>query len=503
MNANSRGTLIGIDAGTTSVKAVLFALDGSVLASAHRDTTVARVEPGASEADMDAIFALTLEVLHEVLRAEPEREILAIGVTGQGDGAWLSDADGHPLGPAILWNDGRSGPVVDRWASDGRAAAVAEVTGSPLFPGALPAIWARVGDEVATRGAAHHLNCKDWIRFRLTGERATDPTEASRGYLDVRSGDYSSELAARLGQAEVLPLLPPVRASDALGGTLLPELQQRLGLPPTPVAIGAVDVAAAGVGLGALDDGDSFVVLGTTAVVGMNHPTAGARRHPASILLRTGRRDQVVECLAQMSGMPNLDWARRTLKLQDSSWPEIEAGIAACTSEDRPLFLPYTSSSGERAPFVDLHASAAWIGVRVTTDAWALMRSAYEGLSHSVYESLLGLGIGDADEESPIVVSGGGAQSELLCRLLADLSGREVIRQVDGEVGARGAAALALAAISPGMTLESAIASLRTGEQRIRPDGNRRGAALAGFETFRRVRDALRPHWPDIRPSDH
>lgn len=465
--------VIGIDAGTTAIKAVAFAGDGAVLTTARRAVQVVRSSAAAAESDMHEIWEATLDALREVVAALPDREIVGIGVTGQGDGGWFVDAAGEPTGPAVLWNDGRSAAIVDDWERSGGNAAVRAATGSPIHPGALPAIWERLRHEPRSARAAHQLKCKDWIRYRLVGEIATDPTEASRTYLDTATGAYSAELAAALGHEDLLHTLPEPRPSESTAGTLLPEVQQAIGLhAPVPVAVGVFDTAAAGLGLGTIADGESYVVLGTTAVVCANQRSAAERKHPDSILLRTGRGDQVIECLAQMSGMPNLDWARATLGLDALTWDEIERRISAGEGDSAGLiFLPYTSPSGERAPFRDLHASGGWVGAHVTTTELALMRAVYTGLAHSVYESILGLGEGTAHAADPsgarITVGGGGAQSPLLCRLLADLSGRTVIRQVDSEVGARGAAALALTAAQAAPSVAEAVAALQPEVERF------------------------------------
>ncbi|MBK0418407.1 hypothetical protein JD276_05085 [Leucobacter sp. CSA1] len=507
--------VIGIDAGTTAIKSVAFSLDGTVLAVARRTVGVNRgaSSSSASESDMDEVWGLAVETLREVIDAVPDREIVAIGVTGQGDGAWFVDASGAPAGPAVLWNDGRSTEVVREWEGTGANEAVRAATGSPIHPGALPAIWEALRRDGAQPAAAHHLNCKDWIRYRLVGAMATDPTEASRTYLDTATGEYSTDLAAALGHEELLAMLPEPLPSERIAGTLLPDVQRLLGLDAAvPVAVGVFDTVAAGVGLGAIADGDSYVVLGTTAVVCTNQPSARERHHPDSILLRTGRGEQVTECLAQMSGMPNLDWARATLGLDAHDWTEIEERLAGPDDGAGALFLPYTSPSGERAPFRDLHASAGWVGAHVTTSKWALLRAVYAGLAHSVYESVLGLDGGAAGEpgdaasgDASITIGGGGAQSPLLCRMLADLSGRTVIRQVDGEVGARGAAAVALAAAGGAPDLAAAVAALKPETESFTPEPTRRAAATAAFEAFRDVRDALRPLWPSLhrlgRPS--
>lgn len=513
MTHKNSHAIIGIDAGTTAIKAVAFAPDGTVLGSARRQVEVLRSSALASESDMEDIWLTTLEVLREVFHSVSDREIIGIGVTGQGDGAWFVDEQGKPSQPAVLWNDGRSTDIVDEWERTSENTEVHAATGSPIHPGALPAIWEHLKRAGSLPAVTHHLNCKDWIRYRLVGSIATDFSEASRTYLDITTGTYSRKLAAALGHEDLLAKLPTPLPSDRLAGTLLPDVQAALGLPsPVPVVVGAFDAAAAGLGLGAVKNRASYVVLGTTAVVCTNQPSAAARRHPDSILLRTGRGDQVVECLAQMSGMPNLDWARTTLGLESYSWDEIEQQLSALPGTGpAAVFLPYSSPSGERAPFRDVHASAGWIGAHVTTTKWDLLRAVYVGLTHSVYESILGLeGSADPDNTGPdnsdagdsdaatITVGGGGAQSPLLCQLLADLSGRTVIRQVDSEVGARGVAALALAAVGAASSTAAAVTALQPTTEHLSPNPARRAESLAAFDTFRAVRDALRPHWPDL-----
>ncbi|MFT4232595.1 MAG: FGGY family carbohydrate kinase, partial [Leucobacter sp.] len=451
--------VIGIDAGTSAIKSVAFALDGTVRGEARREVPVLRDRAGRSETDMEGLWRLAVETLREALAALGDGvEIVAIGVTGQGDGAWLVDAEGRPTGPAALWNDARSAGVVEEWEGSARGEAVRETTGSPLHPGALPAIWEamrRTGTIPGT--AAHHLNCKDWLRYRLVGEIATDPSDASRTCLDVTLGEYSAGLAEALGQEDLARILPAVLPSDAVAGALQPDARRAIGVDAAiPVAVGAFDAVACGIGLGAISDGDAYVVLGTTAMVTVNQPSAASRRHADSILLRTGRGEQVAECLAQMSGMPNLSWARATLGLEELGWDEIEQRLRLLDREHSGdaaagvLFLPYTSPSGERAPFRDVHASGGWVGADVTASSLTLLRAVYTGLAHSVAESMLEMGIGDAGdpEAAPdagpgsgsITVGGGGAQSRLLCELLADVTGRTVIRRVDAEIGARGAA---------------------------------------------------------------
>jgi xylulokinase len=490
--------VLGIDAGTTAVKAVLYSLEGETLAAGHRAVTVIRTPDGAAESDIDlvweAVVGAVRQALSQARSAAPD--VVAIGVTGQGDGAWLIDVDGRPVRPAALWLDGRGADRVTAWQRDGRDAAVIAATGSASFPGTLPVLldgFAETEPETLAR-AAHHLNCKDAVRHRLTGEVATDPSEASRTYLDPATLAYSDEMIDALGHRRFAHLLAPVRAPHESAGTLTDAAATELGLRAgVPVATGLVDSAACPVGLGALDDQDGWVVLGTTATVAVNRVDRAAADSGIGILIPTGRGTQVLEALSSMVGTPNLDWVRDTLGLADRGWSELERlARTAPAGSGGVIYLPYGSPSGERAPFVDAAASASWVGMNVTTTPAQLLRSVFEGLAFSVAECLDLL---DAAERVP--VCGGGARSDLLCQLLADVSGRTIVRTTDPEVGARGAATVALVAAGLAVDLEAAVRVFPADAVEFAPHPS--PALSAAREVFARVRAALRPEWPTLR----
>ena len=490
--------VLGIDAGTTAVKAVLYSLEGETLAAGHRSVAVVRTPDGGAESDIDlvweAVVGAVRQALSQARSAAPD--VVAIGVTGQGDGAWLVDAEGRPVRPAALWLDGRNADRVTAWQRDGRDAAVIAATGSASFAGTLPVLldgFAETEPEMLAR-AAHHLNCKDAVRHRLTGEIATDPSEASRTYLDPATLAYSDEMIDALGHRRFTPLLAPVRAPHERAGRLTAVAAEELGLRTgVPVAIGLVDSAACPVGLGALADQDGWVVLGTTATVAVNRADRDAADSGIGIVLATGRGAQVLEALSSMVGTPNLDWVRDTLGLSDRGWNDLER--LARTAPDGSggvIYLPYGSPSGERAPFVDPAASASWVGMNVTTTPAQLLRSVFEGLAFSVAECLDLLHAGDR-----VPVCGGGARSDLLCQLLADASGRTIVRSTDPEVGARGAATLALVAAGLADDLEAAVRVFPSHTVAFAP---RPSIALAAArDVFSRVRAALRPEWPALR----
>lgn len=492
------GAVLGIDAGTTSVKTVAFTMSGQIVSVARSSVPITRGDHGEAEADMDRVWDVTATTIAAVMEQLVDRDVVAIGLTGQGDGAWFVDAGGRPLRPAAVWLDGRAAARLDVWLADGRAAAVHRITGSPLFSGALPLLIDELSEaEPAFRTAlANQLNCKDWLRYKLAGVRVTDPSEASRTYLDTATGTYSDELLAILGQSDLRVKLPEVRDPQSIGGVLDAAVARSLGLPAgVPVAVGLVDTAAAGVGLGAIDDGQGYAMLGTTGFVGINRASRAGVRTSSSFVLSTGRGSQVLESLAPMTGTPNLDWVRDCLGLTDQEWPEVErAAYSAPLGSGGLIYLPYGSPSGERAPFVDSAASASWLGMSTTTTAAELLRSVYEGLAFSLTECLDALGLKDR-----LSICGGGAESNLMCSILADVSGLEVIRQDEPEVGARGAATLAAVAAMLFPDLPTAITSMAPSTSIFSPDPRRHADYRDAYAAFVATRDALRPHWPQLR----
>lgn len=499
----TRQAVVGIDAGTTAVKAVVLARDGEQLGRSRVPLKVTH-HGDRVEQDMDEIWSAVRDTVRAAVRdAGDGVEIVAVGVTGQGDGAWLVDGDGRPCGPAAIWMDGTAAARVARWEQDGRGALVRDITGSALFPGALPVLLEQLEDDHPERlaRAVHQLNCKDWIRFRLTGEIATDASDASRTYLDVATGAYSDALIEGVGHQRFRHLLAPVRPPHAPAGTVGAEAARATGLPEgIPVATGLVDAAAGGVGLGAVRPGDAYLIVGTTAFAAnvrragpahMSGPGAEGR-----ITLATGL-GSVLECLAPMAGAPNLDWVRTVTGQADSDWPDLERPArAAGPGAGGVLYLPYGSPQGERAPFVDPAASAAWVGMSVLTTPGQLVRAVYEGIALTLRECL-----DEPVDGRALRITGGSASSDLLCQVVADVTGRPVERSTAPELGARGVAALAMVAGGVTEDLDTALALLAppAATHTFRPDPVVRDLHDRQARTFAAARDALRPVWPSLR----
>lgn len=491
--------IIGVDGGTTAVKAVAFTLDGGICASHHESVPVDYGSSGEAEQDMNLIWEAVASCLRSVSDQLDGHEVVGIGLTGQGDGVWLVDKAGEPVRPAANWMDGRAGDRVAAWNEAGKGAKVLDVTGTSLFSGLFPVLLEELQDsEPETMAkAATQLYCKDWLRFKLTGQRATDYTEASRTFLDVNDvSGYSRPLAEALGQTEALDLLPEILHPAGPASPLSAEAADLTGIPQgTPVGVGMIDVAVTGAGLGAVDNGATWLILGTTGFVGTLMPSVAERKSDLSMVLATGNDTQVLEFMAPMTGTPNLDWIKRMLSLESADWGEIE-GVArkAGPGSHGVVYLPYASPGGERAPFLDPHASASWQGMSLTTEREDILRSVYEGVAFSLVECIRTLEVTD-----DLLVSGGGFRSDLLCEILADVSGLTVVRQDAPEAGARGAAVLALVSAGRYDTVQQAADALGATTETFEPNGGNSELYEAAYSLFLETRAALRPVWPAMR----
>lgn len=493
--------VVGVDVGTTAVKAVVSSTDGRTLGSSTSNVRMGQPSPQYAEQDMEEIWmAVSAAIAAAVDEAGSQGEVsyVALAVTGQGDGAWLVDGAGKPVRQACLWLDGRAADRVSRWEEDGRADLVREVTGSALFPGALPVLLEQLeeDDPEAFSRAAVHLNCKDWVRYRLTGQIATDPSEASRTYLDVATGEYSDRLIEGLGHERFRHLLPPVASSTSLAGEVLESVALETGLPEgLAVATCMVDTSVGGLGLGAIESDDCYAILGTTAFVGLVREKMTADQTLPLVTIRAG--SHVVECLAPMNGTPSLDWVRDVTGLSSLDWDEIDELVKQSTpGAHGVLFLPYVSISGERAPIVDTNASATWFNLSVRTERCDLVRAVYEGVALSMRECMDLL---DVPARASARLCGGGSRSPVLCQILADVTGRSIIRSTVDELGALGAQALALVATSESPTLRDALEALTDDRPDVFEPFQGRDIHRSQASLFAELRDAVRPIWPAAR----
>jgi xylulokinase len=436
-------TLLGIDLGTSSVKVVLIDPAGTVLAQADADYDVHRPHPAWAESDPEQWWTAVRDSVSRALAQLPGATPAGIGLSGQMHGVVLCDAAGTPVRPAILWADARAEDELTVYRSLGPG--VLARLANPLSPGmAGPVLgWLHRNEADAVASARHALQPKDWIRARLTGRFASEPSDASATLLyDVLADGWDETVVAALGIRR--DLLPPLLAfSGVCAGTLRSEVAAELALPPDiPVAAGAGDTAAAALGSGLFEQGTVQLTIGTglQIVTPVPPPTAdtlsGAHR-PVTHLYRSATSDGWYAMAAGLTGGQTLDWVRRMLGVE---WSELYAAAGRQARMDDPVFLPQLV--GERSPYLDTSLRGAWTGLDARHDRTALLYSALEGVAFAAADALDALpGIPALGRD--LRLAGGGTTTPAWRGLLADvLDARLHAVDVPG-ASARGAALLA------------------------------------------------------------
>ncbi len=492
--------LLGLDCGSTAVKAVLFDADGRTLATGARRTEPRQPGPNRVEHDMDRLWQLAAEAIRDALAAAPPGTVEAIGVTGHGDGLYLLDRAGRPLGPGIQSVDSRAHAVTAGWAASGLVDRVAAITAQRPYPYAASALLAWIAQHEPERFAAigHVLFCKDWLRFRLTGVLAADPTDASTAFTDARSQTYSDELLALMGLEALRPTLPPIRPSSGVIGRVSDEAARATGLPEgTPVAGGMHDVTASAVGLGILDPGALAITAGTFSInETLSNHLAPDPRWTARAGLRPG---QWMNMSISPASSNTVDWflrqsygaeAEAAARGGPSLWDIVEADLAAPAAADAPLFHPFLYGS----PY-DVPASAAFLGLRSWHGRADMLRAVVEGavFNHRFHCDALR----SAFPVDRARITGGGTSRERPARLFADALGLPVEVPEATEVGALGAALVAGVGVGLYGSLDEAVRRACRVTARYRPDAERHAALTRRFERYLALADALRPHWSD------
>lgn len=490
-------TSIAIDAGTTAIKAVGYGDDGAELAVARRPANVSRPRPGWAEQDMDQVWAATAEAVRDVLARLPEPPSM-VALTAQGDGCWLVDDRGEPTGPAVLWSDGRAARTVDHWRDEGVLAEAFGRNGSCTFPGLANAILAWFAehdpDRLARSSAA--LTCGGWLFQRLTGVTAADESDASAPFLDLGTRAYSTELIGLFGLEPQAHLLPPVIGDDRRTAGLHRSAADALGLPAgLPIVMAPYDVASTAIGAGAVVTGSACTILGTTLCTEVVRDAVDTSGEPAGLTValdsttanRTGR---VLRVHPTLAGTEVIDWATEMLGLDSPNALSALAGEAG-PAPDGPVLLPYLSPAGERAPFLDTDARGTFWGLSLEHGREHLAHAVFEGLSLTIKDCVTASGAAATE----LRLCGGGASSDVWCRMIADVTGVPAVRSADAEVGAKGAFLSGLVATGAEPDLAHAVgAHVREGD-RFEPDPARVAHYEQRFAAFLDLRDIARAGW--------
>ncbi len=434
-----RCMFIGIDLGTSGVKAILLDKSGLILGTKTVPLSVSRPAALWSEQDPQEWWSATDQAVKELAKDIDLSHVIAIGLAGQMHGATLLNDNGEVLRPAILWNDGRCAAEcleIEQLVPNSR-----EITGNIMMPGfTAPKLkWVQKNEPECFAKIAKVLLPKDYIRYRMTGDFASDMSDsAGTMWLDVAKRDWNDELLAATGLTR--EQMPKLYEGSDVTGVLSKEIAKAWGMACVPVIAGAGDNAAGAIGVGITQPGQAMLSLGTSGVYFA--VTDGFAANPESALhtfchaLPASWHSMSVI----LSAASCLDWVAKLTGA--ASVPEMLAEVEAEAAADSDvIFLPYLS--GERTPHNNPHAKGVFFGMTHETKRPELAKAVLEGVAFAFADGLDALHA-TGNEPDEISLIGGGARSPYWRQMLADVFNKKLVYRAGGDVGpALGAARLA------------------------------------------------------------
>lgn len=482
---------LGIDLGTSELKTVLMDSAGSVRGQASVRIATSRPQAGWSEQSPQDWWDACIKALAQLRAGWPQEyaQIACIGLSGQMHGAVLLDASDDVIRPAILWNDARADAEAAALARD--YPAYAGVTGSLPMAGltAPKLLWLQTHEPAAFAAIACVLSPKDYLRLRLTGNKVTDMSDAAGTlWLDEAGRAWFDPMLAACGL--VREQMPALAEGDAATGTVLAAMADQLGLPPgVVVAGGGGDNPVSAVGIGAVNAGDSFISLGTSAAIvsvtgaALGNPAGGVHSFCHALPGRWYAMGAI------LSGASCLRWATGVLGLPDEAalLQVVEAGLPLDmpVAPSAPLFLPYLS--GERTPHNDPQVRGAFLQLGHDSNTAQLGYAVLEGVAFALRDAMAAVTSTGAVVPHCMLV-GGGARSQYWAQLLANVLGREMRTLHNSELSASlGAAKLGFAAIGDRRLLATGLSVKNT----FLPDAAHSAALTLRYGRYRSLFPAV------------
>jgi erythritol kinase (D-erythritol 1-phosphate-forming) len=512
----TRDIIVGIDAGTSVLKAVAFSVGGEQLAVASIPNDYVTLPDGGVEQDMIRTWADAVSTLKQLTEQIPDlaQRLIAISVTAQGDGLWLVDREGEPVGPATIWLDNRAASIVEDYAaSDHHATHYARTgTGVTVVQMSGKLAWMQRERPEQLARATHALHCKDWLYFKLTGDRVTDPSEAYFTFGNYKTREYQPDILDHLGVGEAKTLLPPVVDGTIENGTLSRAAAAATGLiEGTPVCLGFIDVVCTGLGGGLFDptEQSGCTIVGSTGMhmrLRTDPDTVQLNPEKSGFTIVFPAPGMVSQMQSNLASTLNIDWLLdvATGVLADQGITKSRADLLKGLDDRllarepaKVMYHPYISRAGERSPFMDTAARAMFNGLDTTVTYDDMMRGIFEGLAFAArdcYEVM-----GPVPRE--IRVTGGAARSKALRIIMASVLNADIRTVSREEAGAAGAAMIA--AVQQGLFADMAACAKTWVDPHLgastRPDQMLVPRYNAIFPHYIEARKAMRPVWKGLR----
>lgn len=454
---------LGIDNGLTVIKAVLFDDLGNEVCSESVQAKNHSEFPFWVERDMNEVWDwVCLAIIKVVNKSNVQPECIeAVGVTGHGDGVYLIDESGNPIRQGILSLDTRAKNLIENWRNSVVFSSVLEISGQFPFEGSPAPIlaWLKQNESQTYNKIRWILTCKDWIRFKLTGNILTDFTEASSSFTNVKTQLYDEEIFELFDLSEMKECVPPVKYPAEVGGLITKEVSQKTGLCiGTPVCMGLHDVDACAIGSGCVSAGQLLSIMGTWSI---NQVTSDSPSSNPGWLCRNYYQPGLwVNLACSPASATNLDWFvrelcefeyRQEIDKKESGFNFVNHEIEKILDQNTEIyFLPFLYGS----PVPGINGSS-FIGIQGWHNRAHLLKAVFEGVVFNHYYHIISLSLGEKITE--VRLTGGGAKSKIWAQMFADVTNLPVIIPSSSETGALGAMICASVASGKYQSIDEAV----------------------------------------------
>ncbi|GKX27668.1 carbohydrate kinase [Vallitalea longa] len=438
---------IGIDSGTTSIKAVLFNLKGKEIAKKAFALTGIFPKENQYEEDMYEIWGKAKLCIKDITSRYSKDNIVGIGITAQGDGLWMVDENIEPVRNGCCFCDGRASEFVDEWVKDGTCDKLFELTGTRIFTGNQNGIvrWMEKYEKENLDKSKHLLHLKDYLFYKFTGEITTDATDQSLIMINQKDRTYMDEAFKICGIEKYRDKYPPIKSAKENAFHILGELADELKLnKDVIVTSGPMDVGACALGSGVIQKGHCCSIIGTAALHEMVIDEPLKDNIKAGMTVAHVMEGKWLRLMASLAGTPNLEWMLNTIGKQiiidakeagDNVYSYMEKVIESVPIGSRGImYHPYLLAGGERAPFTDSRARASYTGISVKHTLDDIIRATYEGVAFAMLDCYQHMPL----NIEQVTICGGGAKSNIWCQMFADVLGKKIITVKGEELGAKG-----------------------------------------------------------------
>jgi xylulokinase len=484
--------LLGIDIGTSSVKtAVLDAESAAILHSVTEEYPVLQPQPGYAEQNPDDWWNAFIKTVRGATESLDKRAIVGIGLSGQMHGTVCLDLSGEPLRPAIIWADTRSKPQCDA-LMDNIDEMAAHAPGRPAAGFMGPTLmWLAQHEPETLAHVGTVILPKDEVRRRLTGEIATEVSDAAASWLlDVKNGQWSDWLLRACGLER--RYMPTVLQSTDVAGKLAPDAAALLGLPAgIPVIAGCADQPAQALAYGLSEPGTALVTIGTGGQVFLPLMQPEMDPHMRFYVFNHALPERWYAAAAILSAGLSLRWLRDLLGLKERA--DAYQHLSKLASETSPgaeglIFLPYLA--GERTPHFDPQASGVFLGLRLHHHAGHMARAVMEGVTFALSECLSL--VADENEQLQVIISGGAAASPIWRKIQTDIFNRPLTFSAGANHACLGAALLAGVGGGVYSSIDDACSRLPQAVEQVLPDPENAAIYARQRELYRGLYDTLK-----------